>query len=696
MIPKDDALHRLLLKRTIIMTPQTKIADIIRYLAENKIAVRSAPVVPSSYDEKTHSARFTLATETPCPVFDYERWEIVNEVLMMDGMMMPDRGQIPLLDCHNRSSIEYQLGSCRDLTVQGPMVDCLTVFDSTAEGQRAEIKVREGHVTDISVGYRQIETQFVPLNQKATIKGREFTGPIRVTSQWMPREGSLTPVGADMFAKVRSGDMLEAIRTALESIGLKKEATQEEITEFIKKRNDDNPPADGVGQDNKNHKQRSTIMEKEVIVNTPTPEELKRQAAENERVRVEEINAIAANYADRVGGKEKMNEFVKDAVTLKRSAELFRGDIYTRVLDSRPLEIPPTRLDMSEGDKKRYSITRAIRHLVDGKGGDVEAEASKAIAERVGIAPHGGLYIPEDIQRNEMRIPADVQRQIDQILTRNGINARALSTGSATGGQTLVGTQHRPQDFIELLRNGLIQGITILSGLSSSVDIPKQTGGSTITSGLAEGTDFTETAPTFGQLTLAPKDIGAWVEMTRRLLIQSSPAVDALVATDLITALAIKVNYLALYGGGGLEPTGLINTSSVGTVAGAGIDWHKILEFLSDIGSSNVTGLLEFLTNSTIQSLLMGRPKESGFPVYLMGEDNKLAGKAVQISEQVAAGYLICGKMSEIILGEFGTMEVAYDRNSLSKSGGLRIAVYHAIDVGVRHPGAFSFATGVN
>lgn len=425
-----------------------------------------------------------------------------------------------------------------------------------------------------------------------------------------------------------------------------------------------------------------------------TKEEL--EQAETERK--QEIEAVATRYADRFpGGKQRLEQLAKDAIDLKQTAEQFRGVVFMEIRDDKALETPGSYLDLSEKDVKRYSITRAILQCVEGKGGEFEQEVSNAVAKKVGDSKRGGLYIPYDYQRQDLYLPANIEREFEAILRRHGITRRDLNTGTPSAGGYLVGTQHRPGDFIELLRNALIQGITILSGLSQNVEIPKQTGGGTIGVAATEGTDFSETAPTFGQLSLSPKDIGAYVEITRRLLIQSSPSVDTLVATDLITQLGLKVNHLALYGSGGSgEPTGAFETANIGTVNGASLGWPQVLEFISDIGSSNVRGLLQWLMNSTTQALLMGREKVSGYPSFLMNEDgDKMAGKVAQVSEQIANGHLALAKVDEIVLGEFGTMEVLYDRNTKSASGGLRIAIYHSIDVGLRNPGALSLSENV-
>ena len=40
---------------------------------------------PSSLNEEARTVDAVMTTEAPAKVFDWERWEIVDEVLLMDG-----------------------------------------------------------------------------------------------------------------------------------------------------------------------------------------------------------------------------------------------------------------------------------------------------------------------------------------------------------------------------------------------------------------------------------------------------------------------------------------------------------------------------------------------------------------------------------------------------------------------------------
>ena len=159
---------------------------------------------PHTIDEKKRSVDVVGATEQPVEVFDPERWAIVSEVLLMSGIELPGSRQVPLIDSHQRERGSGSvLGSYRDMQVAGDQLLGRVHFTTAAEAESPWTKVREGHLTDFSVGYRVIESTWIPDGESAVVKGRTFQGPVRVTSRWRPKELSVVPIGADDQAKAR-------------------------------------------------------------------------------------------------------------------------------------------------------------------------------------------------------------------------------------------------------------------------------------------------------------------------------------------------------------------------------------------------------------------------------------------------------------------------------------------------------------
>lgn len=153
----------------------------------------------------------TIATtEAPALVVDWERWEIVREILPMKFMEAPSNDKVPFLDSHNRSSLETVLGSARNFKVDGDKL-MARVFISATETDLQQ-KIREGHVDSVSIGYRtdSTETVEVPKGKIVKVDGMSFKNdfedgvPMLVRTWWKTHELSGVAIGADEAAKFKS------------------------------------------------------------------------------------------------------------------------------------------------------------------------------------------------------------------------------------------------------------------------------------------------------------------------------------------------------------------------------------------------------------------------------------------------------------------------------------------------------------
>lgn len=193
--------QKMLKKNMVVRTP---------YLASRSVPVpvNSATGTPASLDEATRSVEVVAATEEPAYVMDWDRWEVVREVLLMSGCRLPETGQVVLLDTHSRESVSRVLGSFRGARVDagegGPVLLGRTHYSSVRDADDAYTKVREGHVTDVSVGYEVLAHIWIEEGVTTAVEGKTYTGPMRVATEWAVRELSLCPIGADSNAKIRN------------------------------------------------------------------------------------------------------------------------------------------------------------------------------------------------------------------------------------------------------------------------------------------------------------------------------------------------------------------------------------------------------------------------------------------------------------------------------------------------------------
>lgn len=652
----------------------------------NLLTTRTFRAIPDTYDEAKHSVRVTLATEEPVEVFDWERWEVVREVLLISGCELPD--QIPLLDSHDRSTIDKVLGSLRDFTKVDGRLEAMMSFTSVDEGAKAETKVREGHVTDLSAGYRQIESVWIEKNTKAVVNGREFTGPLRVTVRWQPKEGSLTPIGADVKSKVRSLLMSEQVRKELESRGLATTASDEQAMEFLqrtlKQSNSNDPP----------------IITKGAQPMPPTQEEVLK--AERERVR--EIEAFAAKFTGRV---EKIDELKRAAIEGGTTIEQFRGDIALRLAnDSEPIETPPTKLGLNEREQKEYSLLRIIQsELTGGKiKAEFERDCGEEIKKRSSDKVWKGVPIPWDIQSRSLQGRFS-QREVDQlrmIAMQHGLmdGFRALTSTTATGAAELVGTDLRADLFVNLLRNRSVAslvGVQILFGLQGNLTIPKQTGAATWEWTGETGTT-TGSALTTGSITMSPHEGRAFQEYHRMLLLQSSPSIEMLVQNDLFSIARLGIDKAVFHGtAANNQPRGIALETGIGSVLAANAGWDAIVEFETDVATANADiETMFYVMNAAARGILKTRLKALNTAIYLMDERGMVNGYPSKISNQITDAHVFFGDFSPELLGYWGNLDLLVNPYAKDKEGITRVNIFADVDCRLRQAASISMASDLS
>lgn len=196
-------------------------------LTYRKLAIRADG--PNTIDVENRSVEIILATETPSMVYDRNRGEIIEEVLRIDGVILPKSKQIPMLNVHSRYDAHDVLGSIRGLKTEGAQLVGRAFFSEAESVNEIWTKVREGHITAFSAGYRAEESRYIAENETYEYKGQSYSGPMLLTTKWHIREGSVVPIGADELATTRS-DSNQKLKT--EEVNI----MYEKLLEFLKKR----------------------------------------------------------------------------------------------------------------------------------------------------------------------------------------------------------------------------------------------------------------------------------------------------------------------------------------------------------------------------------------------------------------------------------------------------------------------------
>ena len=324
--------------------------------------------------------------------------------------------------------------------------------------------------------------------------------------------------------------------------------------------------------------------------------------------------------------------------------------------------------------ESRISVIDAINAQIEGRS------LSGALAEfnqeqkRMGIASRGVL------------VPASL------------FEKRATTTTAAQ----IVPDDYAPSEYVGLLRNSMVVqrlGARVLPNLRGDLVIPKAATAHTA-EWLAEGDKLVGSNATYDSIKLQPRHVGAKTELSRQLLQQSSPAVEALVRDDFVQIVSLAVDKAMLHGDGVKQPLGLIGRTGVAGDVQTGnlatLSWATFLELFEKLAlvNANPNGIV---THAEVVTKLRSTLKTATLPGYLM-ENGQVGGINVSATNQLAAkagspatGRLIMGDFSQILIGQWGALDILanpFAQDSFD-AGAVQIRVMATMDMQVRNEAAF-------
>lgn len=671
-------------------TAQERMAQRLKEIQSRGALYREATVV--SIDKEARTVELSFSSETEC----VERWfgiEILgHEAGECDLTRLNNKA--PLLWMHDwddqRGVIEQ--GTARiDQDKKGR---CKVRFSRSEDGEKLFQDVADDIVTKVSVGY------FV--NGLRLVEERDGVDVFRVS--WTPYEVSLVSVAADDDVGVgrsleipqEDGKRPKGDAGTIERGTTAKNSTTEEVRTMNEK----------ILRDGKGNLVRAMVdAEGKILEVLEMLEEAgadvrnaQTGAAKAERERTVSIQQMGTQYDCR--------ELAEKAIAAGDTVDAFRAAVLEHIntrgakkpagqpaqpsqRSGTPLsEMQSADIGLTDQEVRNYSIFRAVRALqpnatrADREAAAFELECSETAQRQLGKTAQG-ILIPQDV-----------------------LNSRAFNAGGAANtpngaqtGQNLVDTTFMGGSFIDMLRNRttIMRLATTMGGLVGNVDIPRQTGGATAY-WLGEGEDSQEGTPTIGQLELSPKTLGAYTDITRRLLMQSSMDAEGIVRRDLVNAMAQAIDFAGYYGSGaGNQPRGIKNYTGINAVdfAAALPTFKELVDMESLIAADNADiGQMGYIGNAAFRGHCKTTAKfGTGTESTIWEPGNTINGYNTEISNQIAAGDVFFGNFADMLIGMWGGLDLTVDPYSLSKSGGLRIVVFQDVDFVLRRVESFCWGS---
>lgn len=333
---------------------------------------------------------------------------------------------------------------------------------------------------------------------------------------------------------------------------------------------------------------------------------------------------------------------------------------------------------------RNYSVAAAINGALAGRLTGREAEIDQELKRgRESRSGASGIHLA---------VPSEI--------LLGGIERRNQTVGTpAAGGYTVatnlaaVADRFRPALKVESM------GATVLRGLTGFLDLPNLAASGTA-SWVAENGNATRSAATFEKVSMAPKTVTGEYRLSRRLMLQSSAAIEDILRRDLGFLLAQALDLAAINGSGVAPiPKGVLNTAGVTKVTTETAFSDTTANLIAELELDDVTGTAAFLTNPAVMKTVRKLKDADG---HIMPVAELFHAGRVEVSNQVPddigatddKSALIYGQWGELYLGYWSAVDILINpyHPDVASNGGALLHAFLDADVAVRHPQAFAYA----
>lgn len=406
----------------------------------------------------------------------------------------------------------------------------------------------------------------------------------------------------------------------------------------------------------------------------------------------ESLSAKETEYRGLLGGemnaetRAKLDGILAEIETLKEDEKRFNAAVEMEARAAKAVG-GASASKGEEKELKQFSFKRAIDMARSGKlegfEGEMHQEAEKEYRAS-GIAVQG-VGIPTMVLKRDMT---------------------ATGSSGAEGGyaiQTNVGgliTALSPK----LVLAGL--GVSIFDNLVGNLDLPsfgtEPTAAWETETGAAD-----EVSPAATKISYTPNRLAAFVDVSKQLMMQSSPSIEAYLRDFLLRAVASKLQAAALHGNGG-NIDGIAGTAGIGSVVGgtngAAPLWDDITNLYKQIAIDNADiGNLAYCTNPQVVDKLQNTPKQSSGVEgnFIMNQPNLLNGFNTAVTTSVSStltkgtssgvcSAIFFGNWADLGLASWGGMDILVNPYTKGKDGITEVILNTYLDANVHRPTSFA------
>ena len=340
---------------------------------------------------------------------------------------------------------------------------------------------------------------------------------------------------------------------------------------------------------------------------------------------------------------------------------------------------PDDKDDKSEEENKRhiynnknlkkmgkFSLIKTINDIVNNRSMTEEAQAVLSAGteemRKAGLSYSGQIQLPVSEMREDLG---------------------AIVATQETFGSEVVATEKL--NILEPLRNRMVlaeAGATYLTGLVGNVSIPTYTGSNVGWKG--EMVDAEDGKGSFDSIEFSPKRLTAYIDVSKQFLAQDSVGAEEMLYKDIVNALADKLEATILGSGAGDNntPAGIFNGASADEISFA-----KMVEMEKSLEEAKLFGEYKFIASPSAKAKLKTTTiSGSKSDLRMLMEGNEVNGYPVLTTGN--AEGLAFGKWDELIICQWGSLDIIIDPYTQAKKNAVRIVVNAFFDAKPRRENA--------
>ena len=376
-----------------------------------------------------------------------------------------------------------------------------------------------------------------------------------------------------------------------------------------------------------------------------------RTLTEDENKEIESIKSELTNLNDEM---RKLNKELETYDTLIPQDEEERNDKNNYDIN------------ITKKMKENFSLVKAIRAIANNQKLD---EISSAVIEKgkeemrkSGLSYGGQIQLP-----TEERATITVTAEHEDVIETEFENLLA------------------PLRAKNVLANA---GARYLSNLVGDVQVPIM--GATSVGWAGEVAEAADGASGFTSVTLSPKRLTAYIDISKQFLAQDSIDAENMIKQDLVNAISTKLEetILGTASGSTTQPEGIFHAIPMSASTSAITAYSGVCDAESVVEDSNILGQPVYVMSNKAKAVFRAMPKSSK-STQLVYEGGELDGTPVYSTSNISDKKFIYGDFSNLVIGNWGGIDLTVDPYTKAAAGQVRLVINAFFDAKVIKPEAF-------